>query len=175
MYIVYMSVNVLIRPERPGDIEAISAVTEMAFRTCPHGEHTEQFIIAALRRTGALTVSLVAELDAKVAGHIAFSPVQISDGSSAWYALGPVSVVPELQGQGIGQALVNAGLDELRRLGAAGCVLVGEPGYYGRFGFRSRPELTMDAVPQEVVLSLGFGEHSAAGKITHHEAFAARA
>jgi putative acetyltransferase len=173
MYIVYMSVDVIIRPERPDDIEAISTVTEMAFRTCPYGEHTEQFIIEALRRAGALSVSLVAELDTQVAGHIAFSPVEISDGSSDWYALGPVSVVPELQGQGIGQALVNAGLAELRSLGAAGCVLVGEPGFYGRFGFRSRPELTMDGVPQEVVLSLPFGEHSAAGKIVHHPAFAA--
>ena len=168
-----MSVDVIIRPERPDDIEAISTITEMAFRTCPYGEHTEQLIIEALRRAGALSVSLVAELDAQVAGHIAFSPVQISDGSSGWYALGPVSVVPELQGQGIGRTLVNAGLDELRGLGATGCVLVGEPKFYGRFGFRSRPELTMDDVPQEVVLSLPFGEQPAIGKIVHHEAFGA--
>ena len=166
-----MSVDVIIQPERPDDIEAISTITEMAFRTCPYGEHTEQFIIEALRRAGALSVSLVAELNAQVAGHIAFSPVEISDGSSNWYALGPVSVVPELQGQGIGQALVNAGLDELRNLEAAGCVLVGESGFYGRFGFCSRPELTMDGVPQEVVLSLPFGKNSATGKIVHHEAF----
>jgi putative acetyltransferase len=168
-----MSVDVIIRPERPDDIEAISTITEMAFRTCPYGEHTEQFIIEALRRAGALSVSLVAELDTQVAGHIAFSPVEISDGSSGWYALGPVSVVPELQGQGIGQALVNAGLDELHSLEAAGCVLVGEPGFYRRFGFCSRPELTMDGVPQEVVLSLPFGKNSAIGKIVHHEAFGA--
>jgi putative acetyltransferase len=169
-----MLVDVIIRPERPVDIESISTITELAFRTCPYGEHTEQFIIEALRRAGALSVSLVAELNTQVVGHIAFSPVEISDGSSGWYALGPVSVVPELQGQGIGQALVNAGLDALRSLGAAGCVLVGRPKFYWRFGFRSRPALTMDGVPQEVVLSLPFSKHSAAGTIVHHKAFGAR-
>jgi putative acetyltransferase len=168
-----MSLDLTIRPERPDDIEAISTITEQAFRTCPYGNHTEQFIILALRRAGALSVSLVAELDSQVVGHIAFSPVEILDGSPDWYALGPVSVVPELQGQGIGKALINAGLDALRGLGAQGCVLVGDPGFYGRFGFRSRPELTMDGVPQEVVQSLAFGEHMATGKIIHHEAFSA--
>jgi putative acetyltransferase len=166
-----MSPDAIIRPERPDDIEAISTITELAFRSCPYGDHTEQFIIEALRRAGALSVSLVAELDTQVAGHIAFSPVEISDGSPDWYALGPVSVVPKLQGQGIGKALANAGLAALRGLGAKGCVLVGEPGFYGRFGFRSRPELTMDGVPQEVVLSLAFGEHSPTGTIVHHAAF----
>ena len=166
-----MSLDVIIRPERPDDIEAISTITELAFRTCPYGEHTEQFIIDALRRDGALSVSLVAELDMQVAGHIAFSPVEISDGSADLYTLGPVSVVPKLQGQGIGRTLINAGLDALRGLGAEGCVLVGEPGFYERFGFRSRPELTMDGVPQEVVQSLVLGEHSATGKIVLHAAF----
>lgn len=168
-----MSLDSTIRPERPDDIEAISTITEMAFRTCPYGNHTEQFIILALRRAGALSVSLVAELDSQVTGHIAFSPVEISDGSPDWYALGPVSVLPELQGQGIGKALIHAGLDALRGLGAQGCVLVGDPGFYGRFGFLSRPELTMDGVPQEVVQSLAFVEHLATGKIVHHAAFSA--
>ena len=72
--------------------------------------HTEQFIIEALRSARALTVSLVAEVDGIVVGHIAFSPVTMSDGTSAWYGLGPVSVHPEYQRNGIGKALIQEGL-----------------------------------------------------------------
>ncbi|OHB73934.1 MAG: GNAT family N-acetyltransferase [Planctomycetes bacterium RBG_16_55_9] len=166
--------NVKIRPEQPGDAEDISRITELAFRTCPYGNHTEQFIIEELRRSNALSVSLVAEVDKQIVGHVAFSPVEISDGSKKWYALGPVSVAPEFQGQGIGKAIINAGLDALRRLEADGCVLVGEPDFYARFGFRSRPNLIMEGVPQKYVQSLNFRKRSASGKITHHAAFGAK-
>ncbi len=170
-----MARNVEIRPERPTDIDAISRITELAFRSHPYSEQTEQFIIEALRRSGALTVSLVAVLDAQVVGHIAFSPVSFSDGSTDWYGLGPLSVSPEFQRRGIGQALVRAGLSELRALGAKGCVLVGDPGFYGRFGFRSDPCCTFDGVPQQFVLSLPLdGNAQACGRVIHHAAFAAR-
>jgi putative acetyltransferase len=166
-------INVKIRPESPDDVSAISRITELAFRTNPHSNNTEQFIIEELRRSGALDLSLVAEVDKQVVGHIAFSTVEISDGSLHWYALGPIAVTPELQGRGIGQALVNAGLAALRGLNAAGCVLVGSPKFYGRFGFRNCPELTMDGVPQMYIQSLNFGAHSATGKVKHHAAFSA--
>ncbi len=169
-----MSHNVKIRPENPGDIEIIAGITELAFRTCPHGNHTEQFIIEELRNNSALSISLVAELDNQVVGHIAFSPVEISGGSLNWYTLGPISVTPELQGRGIGKALIEAGLAALRDLGAEGCMLVGEPRFYERFGFRSHPELTMDGVPQEVLLSLTLGERSTGGEVTLHAAFSAQ-
>ena len=169
-----MPENVTIRRELPQDIEAISRVTEAAFRLHPHSQQTEQFIVDELRRCGALSVSLVAELDRQVVGHIAFSPVEISDGSPNWYALGPVSVAPEHQRRGIGQALVETGLAALRSLGAEGCVLVGEPAFYQRFGFRSLPQCTMDGVPQEVVLLLALGKRVATGKVTHHPAFSAK-
>jgi len=166
--------NVTIRPELPGDVEAISRITELAFRSHPYSNNTEQFIIDELRRSGALSISLVAEIDKQVVGHIAFSPVEISDGSRNWYALGPVSVTPDLQGQGTGQALVKAGLDALRAREAGGCVLVGDPGFYGRFGFHNRPECTLDDVPQEFFLSLTLDNHSATGKVKHHAAFSAQ-
>lgn len=105
--------NVTIRPERPSDVEAISRVTELAFRSHPHGHQTESLIIDGLRRCGALSISLVAELDGQVIGYIAFSPVDISDASRDWYPLDPVSVTPAYQGQGIGQALVKAELAAL--------------------------------------------------------------
>jgi len=116
----------------------------------------------------------VAEVDGQVVGHTAFSPVAISDGSKDWYILGPISVTPALQRQGIGSALVRAGLDALGAMGAEGCVLVGDPAFYERFGFRSRPDCTVEGVPQENVLSLTLGERSAVGEVTYHEAFHAR-
>jgi len=164
----------IIRAEQPADIEAIWQITELAFQTLPISQHTEQFIIRDLRRSGALSISLVAELDGRVVGHIAFSPVTLSDGSQNWYMLGPVSVTPQLHRQGIGSALINAGLDGLKALKAEGCVLVGDPGYYIRFGFRSDPRCTMDGVPQEFVQILPLGKCVPKGSVTHHEAFNAR-
>jgi GNAT superfamily N-acetyltransferase len=105
-------------------------VTVSAFKTLEFSNHTEQFIVAALRAAGSLTVSLVAEVDGRVVGHIAFSPVSISDGTRNWYGLGPLSVLPEYQRQGIGKALVQEGLSRLKGLNAQGCCLVGHPDYY---------------------------------------------
>ena len=102
--------NVLIRDEKSTDFEVISEVTITAFETMEISNHTEQFIIEALRSAKALTVSLVAEVDGIVVGHIAFSPVTMSDGSKDWYGLGPVSVHPDFQRMGIGKALIQEGL-----------------------------------------------------------------
>ena len=87
----------IIRNEKPSDIEAITEVTIAAFKNCQYGNHTEQFIIHALRAADALTVSLVADVKGIVAGHIAFSPVTISSQNSGWYGVGPVSVRPDSQ------------------------------------------------------------------------------
>jgi len=106
-----------------------------------------------LRAAGALTISLVAEAGGKVVGHIAFSPVTISDGSLNWYGLGPISVLPAYQQQGIGKALMREGLLRLKALGANGCVLAGDPGYYERFSFRSFPELNHEGVPRRTFWS----------------------
>lgn len=105
----------IIRPESraDADADAIAAVTIAAFATLEISQHTEQFIVKALRAAGALAVSLVAELDGQVIGHVAFSPVSLSDGTPDWYGLGPVSVLPEQQRQGIGKALIREGLARL--------------------------------------------------------------
>ena len=87
----------IIRNETSSDSEAISKVTTAAFKNLAISNHTEQYIISALRESKALTISLVAEIDGQVVGHIAFSPVTISDGTIGWYGLGPVSVLPEYQ------------------------------------------------------------------------------
>ena len=163
----------IIRKETTSDIEAITQVTIAAFKTLQISNQTEQFIIKALRNANALTLSLVAEVDGRVVGHIAFSPVTISDGSPNWYGLGPVSVLPEYQKQGIGESLVNEGLSLLKAMDGKGCALVGDPAYYQRFGFRNIPDLVHEGIPQEVFLALPFTEKVPQGMVIFHEAFLA--
>ena len=168
--------KIVIRSERESDIQAIFELTKAAFAKLAISNQTEQFIVNALRDAKALTISLVAKADDndRVVGHIAFSPVTISDGSLGWYGLGPISVLPELHRQGIGKSLIHEGLSSLKSLGAKGCVLVGDPGYYERFGFRSLPNLVIAGVPQEYVLALPFEENRANGVVTFHEGFGAK-
>lgn len=166
--------NIRIRKETTSDIEAISEITKAAFETLPISQHTEEFIIKALREANALTISLVAEVGEKVVGHIALSPVTISDGSLGWYGLGPISAKPELQKQGIGKALMREGMSLLKALGAKGCVLVGDPGYYNRFGFKSLPNIVVEGVPQEYVLVMPFEENNTRGTVVFHIGFTAK-
>jgi putative acetyltransferase len=168
-----MTDKVLIRSETDADVSAITEVTVAAFKTLAISNHTEQFIIAALRAAKALTVSLVAEVDGRVVGHIAFSPVTISDGSPNWYGLGPVSVLPECQRQGIGKALIQQGLSRLKDMNAQGCCLVGHPDYYRKFGFKNMPELVLEGVPKEVFFALSFDRHTPHGTVTFHDGFKA--
>lgn len=162
----------LIRDERPFDVETISDVTRKAFLGHHYGERTEHLIVDALRAAGALSISLVAELDGRVVGHVAYSRVAISDGSLEWYGLGPVSVLPEFQRRGIGSALVQTGLERLRARDARGCVLLGNPAYYARFGFAHDPKLVLAGVPPEYFQALAFGETTARGDVTYHPSFA---
>jgi len=163
-----------IRQETDSDIQAITDITVAAFKTLEISNKIEQFIINALRSDGALTISLVAETEEKIIGHVAFSPVTISDGSKGWYCLGPVSVLPEYQKQGIGQSLINNGLSMLRDMGGNGCVLVGDPNYYKRFGFKNIPQLIYEGVPQEVFLALPFNEVIPNGIVVFHKGFLAK-
>jgi putative acetyltransferase len=170
---IFMNPKIVIRDETSADVDVIAEVTVAAFRTLEISNHTEQFIIDALRAARALTVSLVAEVDGRLVGHIAFSPVIISDGTPNWYGLGPVSVLPEYQRKGIGEALIKKGLSRLKDLNAQGCCLVGHPEYYRRFGFRNIPGFVHEGVPQEVFLALSFDGHYPQGQVTFHEGFKA--
>jgi len=165
--------EVLIKSETKGDVDAIAAVTVAASDTLEISNHTEQFIVAALRSANALRVSLVAEADGRVVGHVAFSPVTISDGCPNWYGLGPVSVLPEYQRRGVGTALIREGLSRLQALGARGCCLVGHPEYYRRFGFKNVSGLVCEGVPEEVFFALSMGGHVPQGSVEFHEAFKA--
>jgi predicted N-acetyltransferase YhbS len=162
--------DVVIRAEQPSDVAAIGRITAAAFAGTSYGHNGEAGIVEALRAAGALTVSLAAVLQGEVVGHVAFSPVWIG-AESGWYGLGPVSVEPARQRQGIGQALIRAGLDRLGELGAAGCVVLGDPDYYRRFGFESDPALHYADAPapyfQRLILK-GPAPHGAA---VYHRAF----
>lgn len=168
------AMRAVIREESPADLAAIHDVTIVAFLDAPHAAHTEQFIVDALRKAGALSISLVAEQAGEVVGHVALSPVSISDGSAHWYGLGPISVRPELQGKGIGSLLMNVAIGVLRERGAAGCVLVGDPAYYSRFGFKPESSLVLPDVPPEYFQALLLGQSLPRGVVTFHEAFGAR-
>ena len=169
----YVADKVLIRSETRADVGAIAEVTAAAFKTLAISNQTEQFIIAALRASKALAVSLVAEVDGRVVGHIAFSPVTISDGSANWYGLGPVSVLPEFQRRGIGSALIREGISRLKDLGARGCCLVGHPEYYRRFGFQNMRGLVCEGVPGEVFFALSLDGHIPQGIVEFHLGFKA--
>jgi putative acetyltransferase len=168
-----MDPKIAIRDETDADLGAIAEVTIAAFKTLEISNHTEQFIIEELRAARALAVSLVAELDGRVIGHIALSPVAISEGTRNWYGLGPVSVLPEYQRQGIGKALVREGLSRLRDMNAQGCCLVGHPDYYRKFGFVNIPELVYEGIPPEVFFALSFDGQTPRGTVTFHEGFKA--
>jgi len=161
----------IVRPEQPADVDAIRTLTETAFRTAPHADGTEHLIIDRLRAAGVLTLSLVAELDGVIVGHVAFSPVTVSDGSAGWYGLGPISVDPTQQGKGIGGRLVREGLQQLKARGASGCVLLGDPAYYGRFGFEADPKLTLDGVPPEYFMRVAFSPVYGGGTVSYHPGF----
>jgi len=165
----------IIRHEESGDICAIEALTAAAFLSEEHSSHTEQFIVNALRRAGALSLSLVAERDGILIGHAALSPVTISNGEKGWYGLAPVSVLPAYQNQGIGSQLIRQLLTELQESSGAGCVVLGNPTYYGRFGFMAQAGLTLPGIPAEYFQALSFSGPFPQGTVTFHCAFDATA
>jgi len=160
-----------IRPERADDVVAISALVALAFKDTEHSDGSEPAIVARLRDAGALTLSLVAEEGWDILGHVAFSPVTVSDGAQGWFGLGPVAVTPGRQQEGIGAALIEAGLKRLFDDGAGGCVVLGDPGYYGRFGFAHHATLAYPGPPPHYFQCLSFAGPLPSGTVQYHPAF----
>jgi putative acetyltransferase len=163
--------NIIIRPECNNDIDAIEIITIDAFKNHLHSNQTEHQIVTTLRDDGALSVSLVAEVKGDVVGHIAFSKVKIDNKFIDWYGLAPVSVKPEYQNQGVGTQLILSGLNAIRELGANGCVLLGEPEYYNRFGFKALSDLVFKGVPPAYFQTLLLSGEMPNGIIEYHKAF----
>lgn len=134
----YESDEIKIRPETPADEEAIHAVNASAFRT-----EGEAKVVDRLREVCNPFVSLVAEMDEQVVGHILFTPVTLKTTECRTVqgmGLAPLAVLPAYQGRGIGSALCNAGLDAMAALDTTFVVVLGHPGYYPRFGFTPAAE-----------------------------------
>jgi putative acetyltransferase len=164
---------VLIRAEQPGDGEAVRAVNLAAFET-----QAEADLVDALRGQAQPLVSLVAERGGAAVGHILFAPVTL-DGRPDLRIMGlaPMAVIPERQGEGIGSALVRAGLEICARMGFGAVVVLGHPTYYPRFGFAPSTRFGIRSeydVPEDVFMALELAPGyllGASGTVRYHTAF----
>ena len=163
-----------VQTETSNDIEHIRSITTAAFKDEKHSSQTEAAIVDALRKSGALTLSLVLHEGSEVIGHVAFSPVVIDGRDCGWFGLGPVSVRPDKQGVGVGSLLIRDGLERLGSMGANGCVVLGNPAYYSRFGFKNDAALRFEEAPPEYFMRLAFNGSTPLGRVTFHEGFNAR-
>nr|WP_276524080.1 N-acetyltransferase [Ensifer adhaerens] len=160
-----------IRSERATDIATIRQITKAAFAPMAYSSQTEAEIIDALRNAGALTISLVALDQGEIIGHVAFSPVTIDGEDKGWFGLGPVSVRPDHQKSGTGGRLIREGLARLAKTGAKGCVVLGEPDYYKRFGFENHAALHLEGVPAEYFMAEAFEGPVPSGRVSFHAGF----
>ena len=162
---------IIVVPERVGGEAAIYALTEAAFEGQPHAGGNEHDVIDRLRERGQLWLSLVAKDGEELVGQVTFSLVTLSDGSSPWFGLGPVSVLPSRQCEGIGTQLILAGLDKITKEGALGCVLTGNPVYYRRFGFKLAPANVPSRESADYFQLKLLGAGQAKGCFAFHSAF----
>ncbi len=164
-----------ITKELPNDIERISQIHYAAFKGHPMhkpgAEPVEHLIVERLRASNALSLSLLVEVNQEAVGHIAFSPATVGECALGWYLLGPIGVMPEHQGKGVGSALMHEALLQMRNMDALGIVLVGDPEFYKRFGFKNMPNLSWKGVPDQFVQALSFTEVHPEGEIIAHDAF----
>lgn len=161
----------MIREERAGDEAAIFALTEAAFADHPHSEGTEPYIVDRLRADGELVLSLVYESQRGIVGHVAFSSARLSSGDEGWLTLGPISVLPDVQRMGIGGALIAEAKRRLEQAGYRGIILVGDPGYYGRHGFRQGTPITLDGPLAPFVQTYSFDSHTPEATVGFAPAF----
>lgn len=160
-----------IRFETAADADAIHELTRIAFEPMPFSDNTEAQIIRDLRAAGDLTISLVAEEGGEIVGHVAFSPITIDGVDDGWFGLGPISVKPGRQRQGIGKSLILKGLELLRERGASGCALIGNPDIYGRVGFESDGRLRYGDLDTRFVQRIVFKGVPPSGMLTFAPAF----
>ncbi|MEM9605167.1 MAG: N-acetyltransferase [Pseudomonadota bacterium] len=166
--------SVVVRPERETDKRAIRDVTRLAFEGKSYADGDEHDLIDKLRQLGALRVSLVAVDADELIGQISFSPATNAETSGDWYTLGPLAVRPDRQGQGVGGELIESGIRALMDVGAAGCVLTGDPGYYGRHGFcLSRPHCPVGE-PADYFMLRQLADVELAGRFAFHPVFYGR-
>jgi len=165
-----------LRDEDAADVEAIDALTRAAVADHPFGQQTEHLIVRRRRAADALSLSLVASQDGAPIIHAASPPVGFDGRIGGWLGLGPLSVAPRWQRRGVGSALVRSGLRRLAERGAAGCVVLGDPAYFGRFGFAPQPGSLLPGVPAGHFMALampGTADTLPAGTVAYRPAFKA--
>ncbi len=163
----------LVRPQIEADFAAVHELVIAAFKMLPVASGTEQFIMDALWRRGAASVALVAEDGGEIVGQAAFSKILVGGCDVGWHGCGPVSVMPARHKQSIGSALMRAGLEALRALGSKGCVVVGHPDFYKRFGFDNTEAMREPGVPPQYFMALRFAGAMPQGDVTFDKAFEA--
>lgn len=170
--------QLIIRAEKTTDIEPINQLILLAFANHPHQDPnlgvTEHLIVQNLRQSAALTISLVAEYQAQIIAHVAFSPIQVNHQKSNYHVMAPVSVLPEFQNCGVGTQLIKNGLIKLQQFNSDGCVVLGDPEYYQRFGFHHNHKFSAKGAPKPYFMAQSFTDHhhlNNAAEITFHEAF----
>lgn len=164
--------SLILRTETSNDINAINNVIVSAFSNSSHGLQNEDKLVAQLRADNALALSVVAEVNDQIVGHIAFSKITMTDQNlENWYILAPLSVAPEFQKQSLGKQLLKSGLAGIKKKGAKGCLCVGDIGYYGRFGFSSNHGLVLEGIPKEYILVQNFTDDQPRGMVVLHPAF----
>ncbi|WP_299151597.1 N-acetyltransferase [uncultured Tateyamaria sp.] len=161
----------IIRDERPEEINAIYDLTQTAFAPMSYSDGSEGGIIDALRADNALTLSLVAIEGDEIIGHVAFSQVMVDGQDGPWFGLGPVAVAPAHQCQGVGSALIRTGLERLKGMDAACVFLLGNPDYYARFGFQAVETLWYGDRPSPYFQRLVLSGAEPRGQVVFHTAF----
>ncbi len=163
--------NLSIRQERAGDAAAIRALTLRAFEGHLYSEGDEADVIDGLRKDGDLLMSLVAVDGETIVGQATYSAARLSNNEKGWIVLGPVSVEPARQGDGIGRALLEAGEAEMRARGARGITVLGDPKVYSRFGFRQHTPMQLEGELGDYLQVKSFGAPVPAATINYAAAF----
>lgn len=159
--------------ESPMDHEAVYAILRRAFADKDYSRFQEETVVKALRQVKAIKNAYVAEVDNNLVGYLALSEVSINgnDFDMTWYGVGPMAVLPEYQRQGIGSALINRILFQLRQTDIGGLILVGDHGYFKRFGFQPSNSMVAQGIPQESILIYPFRKTLPVGELWFHSAF----
>ena len=161
----------IVRSERASDERAISPLITRAFAGAAHASGKEAAIVERLRRDGDLAAAFVALDGENIVGHVAFSPVLVDGEERGWFGLGPVAVAHERQRKGIGTTLIDHGLAHLAAQGAQGCVVLGDPVYYQRFGFEFDRRLVYPQAPAAYFQRIVFDGEPPRGIVSYAPAF----
>ena len=160
-----------VRPEAEGDAARIGAVVSAAFADAPHADGDEAALVERLRAGGDLALSLVAEDEEGMIGHIGFSPLTVGGESNGWMQLAPLAVVTHWRGEGVARSLIVRGIAELRERGAQGIGVLGEPALYEKFGFGPASGMILPADQQPFYRALALDGDLPRGEVRYADAF----